>query len=82
MSVISGLFYTRYLHCFSLYRTVTHSKKLAVGVPKPPAVILAAALTQLGRLHQRKVAVKPGKVVSLACLLCCISTESSTKEKK
>ena len=31
---------------------------VGMGFPNPPAIILAAALTGLGRLQQRKVAVK------------------------
>ncbi len=37
-----------------------------MGLPTPPVVILTAALTQLGRLHQRKVALKTWTVVNLA----------------
>ncbi len=35
---------------------ITHKVKLVVGLPTPQANILAAALTWLSRLHQRKVA--------------------------
>ncbi len=59
-SVTSCLFYPRYLHTVFLYfRTLTIN--LAKGFPKPLAVILAAVLTRLSRLHQRIVAVKTRK---------------------
>ncbi len=41
---------------------VTHSVKLVVGLLTPPADILAAALTLLGRVSQKKVAVKTKKI--------------------
>ncbi len=69
-SVISGLFYTRYLHCHSLYYDCkSQGVKLGVGASHTPADILAAALTLLGRLQQRKVAVKTRKTGKLSLLL-------------
>ncbi len=51
MSVISDLFYVRYIHCSSLYRVGTYNSALKLvssyGLPTPLADILAAALTQL-----------------------------------
>ena len=56
MSVISGLFHSRYLT--TVVCTRTGNSSWFKGLPTPPADILAAALTGLSRLHQRKVAVK------------------------
>ncbi len=56
---------------FTTVVRATHGLKLVVGATHTPADILAvdilaAALTLFSRVHQRKVAVKPRKLKSLA----------------
>ncbi len=57
-SVLSGVFYLRYVRCYSLYLTlVFQGVKLAVGAPHTPAdYYIVGWASQKGR-----VAVKPGK---------------------
>ncbi len=74
-SVISGLFHTRYLYYCSWYkrkgkvgcRGYSHPQLIFSSCSNP---VLEAALTPLSRvksrIHQRKVAVKPRKLKSLA----------------
>ena len=60
LSVISGLFYTRYLHAQLVLGLVIYRCKVDV---------LAATLTLLSKLKGGKVAVKAWLVTSLAQLL-------------
>ncbi len=55
LSVISGLFHTRYIFT-AVVRTGNSQPKVSYMAPTPPADILAVALTGLSRLYQGKVA--------------------------
>ncbi len=65
-SVLGGVFYLRYVCCYSLYLIlVFQGVKLAVGAPHIPADIIAAFLLCWVGFTKGKVAVKPGKTGEL-----------------